>query len=884
MSTTDILQLPQAIGLTGQEQLEIVQGVASMRTTTGLIAAIGGPTGPVGPVGPTGPLGPTGATGPTGPTGTTGATGPSGTGPTGPTGAAGGTGGGGPTGPTGATGAVGPTGPTGPAGTAGGTGPTGPTGPQPSLTGNLLPSTDDTFTLGSSSDSWANAYLGPNHLPVLNAHGGIGVFTYLVAAETTAGLTATDLSYISGPYRYGAAGTGGGGTDVQDTGAFQSMARVSGYQSVFDGNYQINTTIETSAFLTWEGWTRQNTIMQAVAGISGPLLQVGSVGAGPNPNAGGLQRIRFFGVSGNTALLYMQQLSHLWRLDDLLFQSSPCPAIINNNCWDANYTNIDILSCATQAGLGAAVQIINGSNNLYFRGLRVEQCPQGCISLTGSLEIFIVEGKCDQGFISQSQPTISVDSGSRLNITDFSVTGTTGQYPVQTAGGLILDNVYFTGGVNKPSHINDQRQWALYNGITQPTFSDASWGPQILPLKLGTSRFDQFHPSVSDATPSVLTSNQTQTIVNTFQVISNGSVVGNGILVGTNIPMTINDQYKNCWIVHGPTGTQGNGENGARRKILQSFSTGNILIEGTQGCTLDSDWTLEYSGQHATPGLEADEITISQGMTLFAPLFLSSQVTPGVTLSGGTYAPSASGNPPCTEYTITGGALSGVSASQAGYYLVDDQTGEPYLIEGSSGSQLNVYYDTTGAGDPNYVLNVAHTFSVVGGNYAGIKVESGNYVWNFAGVTHYMPVGLANNWGYDIDNMPLWAGVPRSGSFLATFSGFSGSVTGTIDYETNGTLVTLRVPTGITGTSNSAGMSFSGLLPALFPMANVLVNCMGLTDNGTTGIQGFASIVSGGNVSFGTAVVSGSLVVNGAFTNTGTKGIGAQVAFTYPTK
>ena len=150
MANATIPQLEQAIGILGDEQIEIVQSGISKRTTLKDIAALGGPTGPIGPSegptgptgppgGPTGPTGPTGFQGPNGPTGPTGytglggPTGPTGegTGPTGPTGPSGPPGG--PTGPTGATGpggaSGGPTGPTGPTGTTGAGGPTGPTGP-----------------------------------------------------------------------------------------------------------------------------------------------------------------------------------------------------------------------------------------------------------------------------------------------------------------------------------------------------------------------------------------------------------------------------------------------------------------------------------------------------------------------------------------------------------------------------------------------------------------------------------------------------------------------------------------------------------------------------------------------------------------------------------
>src|ERR1700722_14493420 len=39
--------------------------------------------------------------------------------------------------------------------------------------GNLIPSVTNLYTLGSTTFSWANAYLGPNNVPVLNS-GNIG--------------------------------------------------------------------------------------------------------------------------------------------------------------------------------------------------------------------------------------------------------------------------------------------------------------------------------------------------------------------------------------------------------------------------------------------------------------------------------------------------------------------------------------------------------------------------------------------------------------------------------------------------------------------------------------------------------------------------------------
>ena len=95
MSNVQITQLPVATSLSGTEEVEIVQGGVSVRTTTSQIAGIqAGPTGVTGPVGPTGPTGVTGPVGPTGATGAGGALGYYGsfydtTDQTGPTGASG---------------------------------------------------------------------------------------------------------------------------------------------------------------------------------------------------------------------------------------------------------------------------------------------------------------------------------------------------------------------------------------------------------------------------------------------------------------------------------------------------------------------------------------------------------------------------------------------------------------------------------------------------------------------------------------------------------------------------------------------------------------------------------------------------------------------------
>ena len=168
MANVTIPQLPQAVTLGGDEQLEAVQNGNSVRITVAQLAAVGGPTGPQGGSGPTGPPG----SGPTGPTGTAGPTGPA-AGPTGPTGATGV----GAAGPTGPAGSGGPTGPTG----VGAAGPTGPTGPANAQISYVLKTSDQSKTSNSTL---------ANDSALTLAIGSVGAYAFefvIFASETFSG-------------------------------------------------------------------------------------------------------------------------------------------------------------------------------------------------------------------------------------------------------------------------------------------------------------------------------------------------------------------------------------------------------------------------------------------------------------------------------------------------------------------------------------------------------------------------------------------------------------------------------------------------------------------------------------------------------------------------
>lgn len=108
-----------------------------------------------------------------------------------------------------------------------------------------------------------------------------------------------------------------------------------------------------------------------------------------------------------------------------------------------------------------------------------------------------------------------------------------------------------------------------------------------------------------------------------------------------------------------------------------------------------------------------------------------------------------------------------------------------------------------------------------------------------------------------------------SGSFTATLTGFTTTVTVSVTYLTDGKTVTLNIPL-TTGTSNATSMTMTGLPTTIQPSVRSDIPCM-VTDSGSN--------------AFGIASISGTTITfyNGAytpFTASGTKGV-RYVSMTY---
>lgn len=565
------------------------------------------------------------------------------------------------------------------------------------------------------------------------------------ATETAVGVTPRDPQIANGPARYGARGDG----RADDTAAWRSMGAVNGCHVVPDGTYRITAKVQTSAFLTIIGTTRQNTVLES-AGFPDHLLEVGSRDSGPNPNVGSLQRLRFLGGEHNTSLLHMNQLSHMWRLDELLFQSAGCPALIIDNCWDSNFTNIDILSCGTGGDptAGAAVIVKTGSNNLYFRGLRIEQCPAGALYVGADCgPVYVTTGKIDQGFIAEAAAAVTIAGGAVLCLNDFSITGVAGQFAFDVAGTLLLGNVIVDGGSGRAA-INDARRWNHRDPRSVPGISAAACGPALPALNLGSAQFYRSHPSSNQETRAVLHSRVLPLrSVERVVLSANGRDSGDTILVQTDLRRPTNNQFDRSFLVHNPTGTQASGQAGARRKILTSFADGQLLLQGNWPCTVDAEWSVEFCGGHYTPNLGVAGVRLDPGMSLFSILYT------GLTIASrpqyqGTAAAVAPGG---TRFALSG-VPSGALPDAAGYFLVDESSGEPFLISHGIDAALGVavLYDRVAD------LSIKTTYSIVAGYAAGIMDTGSTLEWSHGGKRQRAPVAALHRLGFDSFNLPLW--------------------------------------------------------------------------------------------------------------------------------
>lgn len=188
-------------------------------------------------------------------------------------------------------------------------------------------------------------------------------------------------------------------------------------------------------------------------------------------------------------------------------------------------------------------------------------------------------------------------------------------------------------------------------------------------------------------------------------------------------------------------------------------------------------------------------------------------------------------------------------------------------LNGSSDSLLDFSINGSSRG---YLFGANTTFDM--------NTPSGNPIRFQTGNTTKMSISSAGVVDVTSGNLTL-AGVAAfgSGTFTGTLSGFASPPSGTFNYTTAGGICTLYLISGVTGTSNVATMSLSGLPAAIQPAHAAAIRCT-VFNNGTT-TTGLATTVAAGSTIVFSVESSGAF---GGFTTTLGKGLSSGFCITYP--
>lgn len=196
-----------------------------------------------------------------------------------------------------------------------------------SPTGSIIPTVDNLFTLGSTSFSWANVYVGPNHAPVLDTtSGNIGYYAR-TQAEITAAVMPTNFSYPPGNVlRYGADSTGA----VDSSAAFlqaRQVATQGGIElAIPGGTYKISSTLQWGfASLRVKAYGKVTLSFPALVGQC--VAVDGGAGGGGVNDVSITGEIRVVGNAATTDAWFVRACHRSWF--ELIAADSGCGVRIN---------------------------------------------------------------------------------------------------------------------------------------------------------------------------------------------------------------------------------------------------------------------------------------------------------------------------------------------------------------------------------------------------------------------------------------------------------------------------------------------------------------------------------------------------------------------------
>lgn len=207
---------------------------------------------------------------------------------------------------------------------------------------------------------------------------------------------------------------------------------------------------------------------------------------------------------------------------------------------------------------------------------------------------------------------------------------------------------------------------------------------------------------------------------------------------------------------------------------------------------------------------------------------------------------------------VSGNTKSGVITSAAQNFLY---TGIKMLDNGAGdavGYQTSMRFDDSGL-NPASVGEVIGCYAT-GSTIDGYKTLSVNSAVTF---TNNYASGFTNDYVLTSAN-DVVSRLREKGSFTATLTGVSGTVTGAVNYDLNGDIVTLTIPTAINGTSaDTNAPTLTGMPAAIRPSVNQ--RDVGVATNNSANVLSWVDVSTSGVLTF----FNGT---SGTFAATGTKG------------
>lgn len=158
----------------------------------------------------------------------------------------------------------------------------------------------------------------------------------------------------------------------------------------------------------------------------------------------------------------------------------------------------------------------------------------------------------------------------------------------------------------------------------------------------------------------------------------------------------------------------------------------------------------------------------------------------------------------------------------------------------------------------------------------GTQTVTADIPWNgkkITGLGAPTAAGDAANKGY-VDS-------GTAGSFTATLTGMTGTVSGPVSYVKGNGMVLLYLPptAALTGTSNSSAMTMTGMAATLFPASTRSAPCGNMRSDASAGasvqVSGMASVSAAGVITFSIGTTSGGKLISSAasWDSSSTKGL-----------